>query len=286
MFNTLFERLEKSGLDIYAAEIIHDGETVLHKCFNGNIRRPVYSITKSVTSTAFSLACDDGLLSPDARLSDFMESRYKPLMSDDFIKLSFHRFLTMTAGRFPFRPSGENWCKSILSLDTDHTDDSFHYSNIPAYLVGVAVENAAGGDLSSYLNKRLWEPLGISPPPFQTSPEGHFYGATGMELTVNELALLGKFYLDSGSINGKQIISKAAMNRLVTPFVKTNENDSYGYFFRVADDHFSMSGKWGQRCMVYPEKKLVAAYLSHQPERSKELCDVFEDCLSDLQIEI
>ena len=89
MFNTLFERLEKSGLDIHAAEIIHDGETVLHKCFNGDIRRPVYSITKSVTSTAFSLACDDGLLSPDARLSDFLESRYKTLMSDDRREISF-----------------------------------------------------------------------------------------------------------------------------------------------------------------------------------------------------
>ena len=286
MFDQLFERLDRLGLDIFAAQVNIGGRIVLQKIFGKQKRYPVYSVTKSVTSCAFSLACDDKLLSPEALLSDFLEERYKALMSDGFKTLSFQRFLTMTAGSFPFRPTGENWCEYILSLDTDCTDASYHYSNIPAYLVGTAVENAVGGDLAGYLSDRLFTPLGIASPPFQTSPEGHFYGATGMELTVSELASLGQLFLDNGSISGKQIISRDAVQRSVTPYVKTNDGDSYGYFFRVTDDHFSMVGKWGQRCIVYPRKKLVAAYLSHQPERSKELCKVFEDCLSGLQIEI
>ena len=271
----IFDMLGAAKLDIFGVTVICDGEVILHKAFGEDIRRPVYSATKSVTSAAFCLACDDGLISADSLLCEFLEKRYASLMSQSFKSLPLRRFLTMTAGEYPFRPYGDNWLETALTLDTDHSDMSFHYSNIPAYLVGVAVENSVGEPLMRYLEKRLFSPLGISAPPFQTSPEGHFYGATGMELTPLELARFGQLWLDSGSLNGKQLISQASVMQTVKPYVKTGSGDSYGYFFRVADDHYSIVGKWGQRCMVYPEKRLVIAYLSHQPERSDELASVF-----------
>lgn len=271
MYTEIVDTLKNSSFDIHAAEIISHGEVVLHEAFSPDVRYPVYSAAKSITSAAFSLCCDDGLLSPETVLADKLDERCRKLMSEQFAQLSFERFLTMTAGNYPFRPSGNDWLENILSLEIDHSDSSFHYSNIPAYLVGVACENAVGEPLERFLERRLFAPLGIEKPVFSQSPEGHFYGATGMELTVHELALFGQLYLGRGVFNGRRIISQGSVDMALTPRVETGSGDSYGYFFRIASDHFSAVGKWGQRCMVFPEKELVVAYLADEPERSGEL---------------
>ena len=271
MSDGLIERLEQSGLDIFAAEIVKGGETLLHYAPDGGKRHPVYSAAKSVTSAAFCIAWQEGLVSPEIPLCDFLEEHYRPLVSPQMKALPFSRFLTMTAGAYPFRPEGSDWLRTALSNDPDHSDAGFHYSNIPAYLVGAAVENAVGGDLMRFLRQRLFDPLGIPEFPYMRSPEGHFYGATGMELSARELALLGRLYLQEGRWNEHQLIARDKIKAAAAPRIPTGSGDSYGYFFRVGKDHFSMVGKWGQRCMVFPEKQLVIAYLSDQPERCDEL---------------
>ena len=278
MFDRLCDELIGAGLGVHAIEMIYKGKVVLHECFDEDRAYPVYSAAKSVTSMAFSLCCDDGLLSPQTVLSDLIDGEYKEFIPTGFDKLPFQRFLTMTAGNFPFRPQGDDWLRYIFSLDTDLCDTSFHYSNIPAYLVGVACENAAGIPLAQYLQKRVFDPLGIAPPKFSTCPKGHFYGATGMETDVHSLALLGQLYLQNGEYGGKQLISKQAVGLAVSPHVFTG-SDHYGYFFRIGDDCFSMVGKWGQRCMVYPEKELVVSYLSHCPDNSQKLYELVQSCI-------
>ncbi len=275
MFESILSELECSQFHLHGIELLKGGETVLHKSYGADVRLPVYSVTKSLTSAAFCLAVGDGLLSPELPLAQFLEKRC--CLPEGFEKLPFERFLTMTAGEYPFRPQGENWLDYIFSLDTDFSDTAFHYSNIPAYLVGAACENAVGGDLMAYLEKRLFEPLGIPRPTFAKSPEGHFYGATGMELTVRELALLGQLYLQKGKWQNQQLISSELVSRSVSPIVPTDSGDSYGWFVRAADDHFSFVGKWGQRCMVYPQKELVIAYLSHNPDSSQQLYQLIRD---------
>ena len=280
MFEHIPELTAKSGFRVHAIEILSDGVPVLHHAPDGDRRFPVYSITKSVTSAAFSIACDDGLVSPEMPLAEFLESRYRPKMPAGFADMPFSRFLTMTAGDFPFRPEGGDWTEYILSLGTDFSDTTYHYSNIPAYLVGAAVENAVGGELAGFLKKRLFDPMGIPLPPFLTSPEGHFYGATGMELTVHELALLGELYRLGGEWQGERLISENAVNDAVTAHVPTGAPGvSFGYFFRVYDDRFEMGGKWGQRCSIYPERRLVAAWLADEPERSAELISLINGAL-------
>ena len=269
--SNITDSLDCAGLHIHAVEIVKNAELLLRDCPDGDIRYPVYSVTKSVTSAAFSLACDDGLVTADMPLAELLDSSLVPLMPESFRSLPFSRFLTMTAGIYPFRPEGDSWLTHCISISPAQPDSGFHYSNIPAYFVGTALENAVGGSLMDYLDRRLVQPLCIPKPKFRTCPQGHFYGATGMELSVGELSLLGQLYLHNGSWQSRQLISEAAVREAVTPRISTGSGDSYGYFFRVADDHVSMVRKWGQRCMVYPEAGLVIAYLSHQPERSDEL---------------
>ena len=178
MYGRILDSLKAASLDIKAIEIYRGGETVYHYDIGEGKRYPVYSVTKSITSAAFSLACADGLLTADMPLAELLSKRYISKTNDNFRILPIKRFLTMAAGEYPFRPYGGDWIETILSLDTNYSDTSFHYSNIPAYLVGAAVENAVGKPLIQYLDRRLFSPLGIPTPEFANSPEGYFYGAS------------------------------------------------------------------------------------------------------------
>ena len=277
MYGYFIDRLKAAKLDIYAMEIYCGGETIYRYEVGKAVRYPIYSVTKSVTSAAFSIACAEGLLTAETPLSELLPGRYKKIMGRDFSRLPFKRFLTMTAGEYPFRPYGDDWLETCLSIHADFSDTSFHYSNIPAYFVSAALENAVGEPLIKYLGSRLLEPLGIPEPPYAKSPEGYFYGATGMSLSVSELAKLGILYLENGICSGRVIIPSEQIDEAVAGHITTNRGDGYGYFFRAADDHFSMVGKWGQRCIIYPKQKLVIAYLSHQPDRSEELYAAVND---------
>lgn len=273
----LIESLESSGLDIHGIHMIHQGKTVLHHAFDDDKPYPIYSAAKSVTALAFALAWDDKAVAPEMAVVPFLDGGYE--FPEGFKELTFERLLTMTAGKFPFRPQGDDWLRYILSADVDYSDRSFNYSNIPAYLVGAACENAVGQSLMEFLTKRLFEPLGIAAPKYSTCPHGHFYGATGMEMSVEDLAKLGQLCLDGGSYNGRQLISSRSISQAVSPHVPAGD-DSYGYFFRAAGDHFSMVGKWGQRCMVFPQRQLVAAYLADCPDDAQRLYELVYSCIT------
>lgn len=276
MFNDLISAINREGLDVHAIEVLKNGIAAERHIFDEDRRYPVYSITKSVTSSAFSMLCDDGLLSPDMPLYRFLPNGYEEYMTDSFKALTFERFLTMTAGDLPFRPTGEDWLENCLTLDTDNSDTGYHYSNIPAYLVGVACENVCGSSMGDFLEKRLFDPLGIKMPKFAADGQGRYYGATGIELTVHELSMLGQLYLQNGSWNGFQIISEDSVRTAVASHVRIIEG-GYGYFFRTKSDHYMMSGKWGQRCIIYPEKNAVISYLSHLPENSDRIEQLVEE---------
>lgn len=182
----------------------------------------------------------------------------------------------MTVPGLPFRPSGDNWLLACLSIP-ESTDGkrSFWYSNLPAYLAGVIVERAVGENTADYLDRKLFEPMGIPRPDMQFCPDGHFYGATGMKLTAYELGCLGQLYLDRGCRNGLRILSETWTEEAVRCHVKNREG-GYGYFFWTREDGgFTIRGKWGQRCYAFPQEQTVVSWVSHLPE--KERCERQEE---------
>ncbi len=251
---------------VHGLKIVQGENVLFRECFGDDKRYPIYSVAKSFTSTAFGIAHDEGKLAVNEPIYQFLEKKYLDKLSanqlESFKKLTFKRFITMSVKGFPFRPSGDDWVEFALSCPIDYsTAQQFSYSNISAYLVAVACENAVGEHLIKYMTPRLFEPLGIEKPTFQNCPKGHFYGATGMELTLDELSRLGQLYLNGGTFGGRRIVSESWVNEAVTPRIKTDDG-GYGYFFRTYNNCFSAVGKWGQKSIVFKDKGLVITYLS------------------------
>ena len=54
----------------------------------------------------------------------------------------------------------------------------------------------------------------------------------------------------------------------VRPQIDAGKGQGYGYFFWTGLRDFSVSGKWGQKCLVYPGRKLIISWEGEMPETS------------------
>lgn len=157
--------------------------------------------------------------------------------------------------------------KSALSSPVKNVGTKiFSYRNIPVYLVGAALTNAIGEDLFLYLNRNLFIPLHIENPIYKRCPDGYFYGASGLELSVHDLSQIGLLLYSGGVYEGKRIVSEKYV-KAAKSIQQMNREGGYGYFLWKYREGFLISGKWKQKCYILPERKLVITYLSHNRRR-------------------
>lgn len=280
MYTQLIDEIMQNKYQVHGIEVFQNGATVFSHYFDPDVPYPIYSATKSFTATAVGFAAGEGKLSIENPLSAYLRQKdlqhVPKAQREAFCHLPIKRFLAMSVAGYPFRPEGEDYLRFALECPMNyHKAPEFSYSNIPAYLVGVAVSNAVGMHLIEYLTPRLFEPLGIAEPIYQNSPEGYFYGASGMHLTVHELSLLGRLYLQEGVWQGKQILTKEWV-REATGIQQKNREGGYGYFFWKYGEGYRISGKWGQRCLILPKHSLMITYLSNMPEDSHQVTKTIE----------
>ncbi len=280
MFDEFISEIVSSDFNVHGFIVYKDGKILFSHMFHEDIRYPIYSATKTLTSAVMGIISENKMLDIYKPLAYYLDDKYISVMpeqnKDSFRKISVERFLTMSVKGFPFRPYGDDWLKSALECDVDFSaEPEFSYSNISAYLAGIACENAVGQPLMDFISENILIPLGIENPPFQTDPQGRFYGATGMHLSVDELNRIGRLYLEKGKYNGIQIIPENWIDISVKTHI-LNSDGGYGYFIWTKSDSFSISGKWGQKCLIYPKKNLLITYMSDMPENSGKVLGLAE----------
>lgn len=277
MLTEFIDKVIKNKLNIYGIVVIKDGIKVCEHHFAPEERRELYSVTKSFTSTAVGIAIQEGYFSLyDTLLNFFQEDIPKDMPKehlDNLNKVTVERLLTMSIIDYPFeRLNSDNWLKHILSIPLPNVEErGFNYSNLSSYLAGVIVERAVKTNMMDYLKPRLFEPLGIENVECEYSPEGYFYGATGMKLTINELSRFGQLYLQDGFYDGRQLLAKDWVASASKKQIETREG-GYGYYFWREQVHsYRASGMKGQVCIVIPEKNAVIAVMSDVGDRSLEM---------------
>ncbi len=284
-FQGLVNEIELNKWSVHGVEMYQDSRLV--EAYGDTIknRYPIYSATKTITSIAVGMAVDDGRLELDDFLLNYIPEDAKRKLSVGQLKpysdIRIRDLLTMSVQGFSFRPEGDSWLDYALACPvTLESGRKVHYTNISAYLVGVATSAAVGENLYDYLDRRLFQPLGIKKPPYGKCPDGYFYGASHMELSVNELSRIGLLLYNKGFYQGKRIVSGAYIDE-ATSFDECSETEikAYGYFIWQYRDGFSINGKWGQRCLVLPNQGLIITYLSHMVDSDQQLLAVVEKYL-------
>ena len=270
-FQRFTEKIAESGLDVHGAAVYEDGK-LIGQYGDTTGRYPIYSCTKAVTSLAVGMAVEDGVLDINQSILHYLPQyaieELSEKQTETFAQITVRRLLTMSVAGLPFSNGGDNWIQNALSSEIDDVEEkTFNYSNVCAYLAGVAVSVAEKQDLYEMLTQRLFDPLDIQNPPHATSPCGFMNGATNMELSVNELSRIGMVFAGSGAYKDRRIVSKEYI-REACSIQQMNREGGYGYFIWKYRDGFSINGKWGQKCYILPYRKRMVTFLSNIPEGS------------------
>lgn len=271
-FTAFVNEIEEQHLTVYGVEVYKGGVlTHSYKDTRDEIHE-IYSATKTILSIAVGIAYDRRIIDINKSVLFYLPEEKVAKMSSenraDFEKLTLHRLLTMSVKDWPFRPEGDNYlnfCLECKSSDPDAME--FNYSNVTACLMGIALSNALGEDLWEFIKREILEPLGIDRYEYGRTPEGYFYGASQMKLTVNGLSRIGMLLYNKGVYGGKRILSEEYVE-MATSVQQMNREGGYGYYIWKYRDGFSINGKWGQKCYCLPKEGIMITCLAHIEEGS------------------
>lgn len=279
-FEALVEDIKRNRWNVFGVEVYENG--VLTHAYGDTDKslHEIYSATKTVLSIAVGMAYDAGLFDLQRSILEYLPEERVSKLSEkqrrSFEKITMHRLLTMSVAGFPFRAEGESFLDFSLACEIEKPEEAiFNYSNISAYLTGVALTQALGADLGEFIEERVFKPLGIERYAYARCPEGYFYGASGMKITVHDYSKIGLLLSQKGVYDGRRLLSEKYVE-MATSIQQMNREGGYGYFIWKYRDGFSINGKWGQKCYVLPRQGIMVTFCSHMEEGSDALRESME----------
>ncbi len=227
-----------------------------------------HSLCKSMTGMAIGMLIAEGKLSPDDRIAEIFKDE-RTLISRLFItdRITIRHLLTMTSGvkyNETGAISGNIWLRDYLESGTNFEPGaSFEYNSMNSYVLSAVVTKLTGETMMEYLRPRLWEPLGIDRIFWESSPEQITKGGWGMFIRIEDMAKLGRLYLQKGVWEGRRILPAEWIEESVSTRILTGMDrcDLYGYHLWLNEDRgvtaWSFNGMLGQNVFCYPDLDMV-----------------------------
>ncbi len=261
-----YKELEDCRVENHGLLIMQNGETIFEEYnypYSADMPHTLFSVTKSVVSTAAGFAIDEGLFSLDDKIIDLFPE-YEACEGAEWENLTVRSVLTMSSNKqFSFLQDMTGNYMEIFMKAPFRNDKGFLYSNNDAHVVAALVHKFSGQTLVDYLTPRLFKPLGIDIPNWETNGIGECIGGTGCYLKLRDLAKICQCYADGGKYNGEQVIPEfwtREATKIQVPFKK--ENEGYGYLFWIKNDVFFMTGMFGQIICYMPTYNAVVATMN------------------------
>src|SRR5690606_21822281 len=181
----------------------------------------LFSVTKSFTSLAIGILCDQGKITVDDLISDYFKEEIKSFDKPIFKELKIKHLLMMGSGihsGLSFRNflSG-NWVKLFFNQDFPHKPGSyFAYCSLTSHMLSEIVTKVTGMTLEAFLKEHLFNKLNITDYSWEHY-EGKTVGGVGLSLKTSDMMKVGKMLLHDGNYEGMQIISKAYLDQATKP---------------------------------------------------------------------
>jgi CubicO group peptidase (beta-lactamase class C family) len=134
------------------------------------------------------------------------------------------------------------------------------------------------------MNPRLFEPLGIQRPTWETDPQGFNFGAGGIFLCVSELAKFIQLHLQGGLWGKRRILTEEWVKEATAKQVEGDyKGHGYGYlFWRGPGNTYRADGKYGQYGVAVPDKKAVIAVNAEFHGKDELLNHIYETIITAL----
>lgn len=139
------------------------------------------------------------------------------------------------------------------------------YCTAGVFLLGRVVEAATGEPFDRYVQKHLFDPLGIGAVEWRRSPSGEVQSGGQVRLRAGDLAKIGRLVLDRGRWQGRQVVPEAWISEVLAPHRQVGEHVHYGYLWwfipvrspRGFEPCWHMQGNGGNVVAIFREYDAV-----------------------------
>jgi len=246
-----------------------------------------WSMTKTVTAGVIGMLIKDGKLSLDqAGFWPGTDGREKIRLSD---------LLAMSSGlQWNEGYGAVSDVTSMLYLQPDMAafarspilahppDEAWLYSSGTAVILSRIAQDAQLQDLASFINVRLFGPLGMTTATIEPDEHGTLVGSSYMYATARDWARYGEFLLQDGVWQGQQLLPEGYVAMMASPVPASKGQYGKGQTwlwgsdaatpgvnpdtaFGIPADTFWMSGHDGQSITVIKSRQLVIVRLGLTP---------------------
>jgi CubicO group peptidase (beta-lactamase class C family) len=255
----------------------------------------LWSLSKSFTSTAIGIAQDEGLLSLDDQVISFFPEDTPAEPSENLKNMRIRDLLRMNTGQVDevsfLRMQTDNWAEAFLAHEVPFKPGThFLYNSMATYMCSAIIQKVTGMTTLEFLTPRLFEPLGIENPTWESCPRGINTGGWGLSVKTEDISKLGYLYLQKGKWEGRQLLSEEWVEEATSIQTSNGSNpesdwdQGYGYqFWQCRHDAYRGDGAFGQYCLVMPEQDAVLAVTSGSDDMQGILNIVWEHLLPAMQ---
>jgi CubicO group peptidase (beta-lactamase class C family) len=230
--------IEQHGKAVYQRRFGDVGKSGLHD---------IRSAGKSITALAVGLAIADGkLASVDAPVWPLLGAAE----SDPHADITVRDLLTMSSALDcddgePKSPGQEEkmyhrkeWRSFAMALPlaANYQRDSkgygrWSYCTAGIFLLGQMVQTAVDERFDLYVQRRLFDPLGIENVEWRRSASGEVQSGGQLKIGAAELARIGRLVLDGGRWQGQQLVPESWVREMLQPHRQVGTNVHYGYLW-------------------------------------------------------
>ncbi len=282
----MFEYIDENNFNIDSVLIVKDGYLVVEEYlsyYTAGILHPVYSVTKSFISTLIGITIEEGVIeSVNQKILDFFVNVSVPNI-ELRENVTIYHLLTMTSGiswredisyylpenSFVQMKASDNWVEFVLSRGKDEEPGTvFNYNSGGSHLLSAIIEEATGNSTFEYANEHIFEPVGFTDVFWSQDPQGIYFGGADLHLLPRDMAKFGFLFLNNGTWNETQIVSKEWVDQASNNTVVVSGWSWYGYQWWVYPqmNAYLALGWAGQIIQVMPDYDMVVVFTSSLAE--------------------
>ena len=223
--------------------VMRDGR-VLHESYadgvDGSTPSASASMMKSVVALLYGVAIEEGVVgSLGDRIGDYLSEWDGDARGD----ITLRQLMTMSAGlgqsNFMEILLAPNIGQAALKVEkVGEPDTEFSYNNAITKLLTLALDRrlaAAGkGSMLTYLEDRLWCPLGNGDARVWIDQQSEARGYAGLHAGLMDYARVGELIRQGGKMGDRQIVPEAWIAEMATP---SKANPQYGLQVWLGREH-------------------------------------------------
>lgn len=221
----LVDHADASGFGAHGLHV-RVGDDVAEHRWTPDVREEIHSVAKGVCVLAAGLAADEGLISLDAPVAEYLPDF---VLGDRVDEVTLRQLLSMSSGiDLP-------WSETLMTdwpdlarefLSRPSRGRVFQYSNASTY-TAMTVLATRVGDIVDFLRPRLFEPLGIDDLEWERCPRGRIVAGSGIALRTGELSRLGRLVHDRGEWEGRRLVPASVIDAMHSDWVVAGANPAY-----------------------------------------------------------